>query len=141
MTEKRRNKSKQLRGEALKSRIVDAVHEYVSEQREFIVPNRISMKSIAAFVPCSRTTLLKYDEIVSHTLRDIELRLARRTGEARSAALSDRVDLLRRQNEALKAELAAMRIHHAKIYGLLYKSLEPMAALVKNEVSRTQRLS
>jgi hypothetical protein len=136
MMEQSQQKSKQLRGEALKSRIVDAIHEYVSEQREVIDPKRISMKSIAAFVPCSRTTLLKYDDIVSNTLRDIGLRLARRTGEARSVALSDRVDFLRKQNEELKNELDALRIHHAKIYGQLYKNLEPMAALVKDEAGK-----
>jgi hypothetical protein len=135
MTTKPQQRIKQLRGNALKIRIVDAIHEYASEQVDAIDPDNVSMKAIAAGVPCSRTTLLKYDDIVANTLKDIGLRLARRTGDARAGALSDRVDLLRKENDTLKAELAAMRVHHTKLYGLLFTSFEPMAALVKNDVA------
>lgn len=121
----------QLRGNALRARIVETVRKYVAEQNGSIDPDRISMKAIAARVPCSRTTLLKYDDIVTNTLRDIGMRLARRTGEARVEVLLDRVDLLKKENADLKAEIRAVRIHHVQLYERLLMESASLAALVR----------
>lgn len=127
------SKPKQLRGDALKARIVETVHELVSELGNHGNPSHISMKAIAARVPCSRTTLLRYDSFVARILEDVDLRLARRTGDVRAKALEDRVELLRQEAAALKAELNALRAHHVNLYGRLLMSSTPVASLARDD--------
>lgn len=125
--------AQQLRGEALTQRIVKAVHEHVEELGDRINPNRVSMKEIAAAVPCSRTTLLKYEAVVANALRDLGYRAARRTGDSRAEALAHRADIYKQEIQDLKAELAALRTHHADIYGRLLMASAPMATLVRSD--------
>ena len=126
-------KATQLRGDALKARIREAVREHVEEMSDRIDPDRVSMKAIAEKVPCSRTTLQKYETVVADALRDLGYRAARRTGDARAEALAHRADLYKQQIDDLKAELAALRAHHADLYGRLLMASAPMAALVRDD--------
>lgn len=127
------SKALQLRGEALKARIQDSVREHVSQMGDRIDPDRISMKAIAALVPCSRTTLQKYEAVVGDCLRDLGYRAARRTGEARAEALAYRADLYKQEIVELKAELAALRAHHADLYGRLLMASAPMGSLIRDD--------
>lgn len=126
-------KAPQLRGDALKARIRDAVREHADEMGSRIDPARVSMKAIAAQVPCSRTTLQKYESVVADVLRDLGYRAARRTGDARAEALAHRAELYKQQIDDLKAELAALRAHHVDLYGRLLMASAPMAALVRDD--------
>ncbi len=125
-------KPPQLRGDALRARIGEAVREHAQERGARIDPNRVSMKAIAERVPCSRTTLQKYESVVDDALRDLGYRAARRTGEARAEALAHRVELYKDEIAALKAELDALRAHHAELYGRLLMQSVPVAALVRD---------
>lgn len=128
----RKPKSAQLRGDALIARIRKAVREYADEMSDRLDSQRVSMKAIAERVPCSRTTLHKYESVVSDALRDLGYRAARRTGEARAEALAFRSEIYRQEVEALKAELTALRNHHAEIYTILLMHSVPAAALVRD---------
>lgn len=133
-------KGTQLRGDALKVRIREAVREHAEDMGDRTDPNRVSMKAIAERVPCSRTTLQKYESVVADALRDLGYRAARRTGDARAEALAHRVELYKQQIDDLKAELAALRAHHADLYGRLLMESAPMAALVRDDaVAASQR--
>lgn len=125
-------RGKQLRGQALKDRIFEAVHELISEQGTQVDPSRVSMKAIANQVPCSRTTLLKYEPIVENALKDVGCRLARRTGEVRAEALVHRVELYKEELKELRAELSALRNHHVDIYGRLLMGSGPVSGLIRD---------
>lgn len=127
-------KAPQLRGNSLKARIGEAVREYAREMEDRIDPQRISMKAIAKRVPCSRTSLQKYEAVVADALRDLGYRAARRTGEARAEALAHRAELYKQEVGELRAELAALRAHHADLYGRLLMASAPMAALARDDV-------
>jgi len=129
----------QLRGEALKARIREAVPEHVSQMGDRIDPDRVSMKAIAALVPCSRTTLQKYETVVGDALRDLGYRAARRTGDARAEALAHRADIYKQEIVKLKAELAALHTHHADLYGRLLMASAPMGALVHDDAIAISR--
>lgn len=126
-------KARQLRGEALKARIGDAVREIARDLGDTIDPQRVSMKAIAERVPCSRTTLQRYEGVVDGALRDLGYRAARRTGGARAEALAHRSHLYKEELAALKAELEALRMHHATLYGRLLMQSAPVAALVRGD--------
>lgn len=127
----REQKLAQLRGDALIARIRNAVREFVNEMGDRLDPQRVSMKAIAERVPCSRTTIHKYESVVSDALRDFGYRAARRTGEARAEALAFRSELYRQEVEALRAELTALRNHHTELYTRLLMHSMPAAALVR----------
>lgn len=126
-------KASQLRGDALRARIGDAVRELVQDLGDAIDPKNVSMKAIAERVPCSRTTLQRYEAVVADALRDLGYRAARRTGSARAEALAHRAHLYKEEIAALKAELEALRAHHAALYGRLLMQSAPVAALVRDD--------
>jgi hypothetical protein len=126
-------KTPQLRGDALKARIGEAVSELARELGDRIDPQRVSMKAVAERVPCSRTTLQKYETVVSISLRELGYRAASRTGKARAEALAHRTYLYKEEVAALKAELGALRAHHAEIYGRLLMQSLPVAALMRDD--------
>ncbi|WP_143526049.1 hypothetical protein [Roseivivax lentus] len=126
-------KTPQLRGEALKARIGDAVRELARDLGDTIDPRRVSMKAIAERVPCSRTTLQRYQDVVDDALRDLGYRAARRTGGARAEALAHRAHLYKEEIAGLKAELEALRAHHADLYVRLLMQSAPVAALFRDD--------
>ncbi|WP_298914045.1 hypothetical protein [uncultured Roseobacter sp.] len=117
----------------MKVRIEDAVREHARDLGDRIDPKRVSMKAIAERVPCSRTTLLKYETVVADALRDLGYRAARCSGQARTEALAHREELHKEEIAVLKAELAALRSHHAELYGRFLMRSAPVAALVHDE--------
>lgn len=126
-------RSKQLRGPALEKRIAEAVREYADGRAGHFDPDRVSLKAIAERVPCSRTTLTKYDTLVTNILKDIGCRFARRTGAVTIQALRERNALLQKENEELKANLNALWSHHVEIYGRLLMESTDVAALVRDD--------
>lgn len=92
-----RRKPVQLRGEALRTRIVESIKLIVSEDGDTSrSKKKISSSKLAALVPCSRTTLAKHEALMRETLADLGSRLRRRTGAAQEEVLRDKIALLKR---------------------------------------------
>lgn len=108
--------TKQLRGDALASRIRDVILELAAEAAEQGSRYVYNASKTAKRVPASRTTLQRYDHVVAATVQSI--RAGRRTssGEAIVEKLrADNARLQERQNE-LQREVLALRRHHIAIY-------------------------
>jgi len=134
MNKEVRRKPAQLRGEALKNRIVESIKLIVSEDGEASgLNNAISSSKLAAVVPCSRTTLAKHETLIRETLADLGSRLRRRTGAATEEALRDKIALLEADKTQLEAKLNALRLHHADLYSRLLRESVRIADIFRDD--------
>lgn len=134
MKKVRLKKQAQLRGEALRVRIIEAIRLLASADGNVArSPNTISSSKLAALVPCSRTTLARYDSLIQETLADLGSRLRRRTGAAREEALLDKIAFLENEKSELEAELLAVRRHHIDLYDRLMRQSVRVAALFRDD--------
>lgn len=130
---------KQLRGDALKARIVEVVRHHVLDAEGTLNTQHVSPSALASLVPCSKTTILKYQDLIDETLADAGLRLARRTGAAKSEALSDKIHLLKQKIATLENEIAALQAHHVSLYDRLLMGSAELGALVRDDAITDSR--
>ncbi len=123
--------TKQLRGDALASRIKEAIAELASEAAKEGRPFVFNASKLAELVPASRTTLRRYDGVVTSELQ--ALRAGRRTssGLAATASLHEEVSRLRAKQEVLERELSALRRHHVEIYRQFQTHSVDVAPLIR----------
>lgn len=124
---------KQLRGKALKERIRVVLDDVVRDSEIRREKPVISFGDLAKRVPCSKTTLYKYESYVEEILKDNLLRRARRNGKAKASELSKVVDRQVEEIERLTLELDALRRHHAHLYRRLLLSSSDLSSLALDE--------
>lgn len=132
-------RQKQLRGEALAARISEVVRQYVLDIDGDSNSHTVSPSALAKLVPCSKTTILKYRDVIENGLIDAGQRLSRRSGAAKNEALSDKVHLLQNEVMSLKTELAALHLHHVSLYERLLMGSADLEVLVRDDaITRSQ---
>ena len=129
-------KAKQLRGAALRERIIAVTREDVSSHEERD-SKRASLAEIAALVPCSRMTLNKYKGLVVEELEKDGMRTISRTGDIEKSELVERIVSLMRDNDALKKELDAIREHHVDLYGRMHRSSAQLSEIARSVLSES----
>jgi hypothetical protein len=108
--------SKQLRGDMLVCRIKKVIEDLSAEASDNGRPFVYNASKIAKLIPVSRTTLRRYDSIVSSTLQSLKAGRRSSSGEVRSANDRAEVERLRRRLKELERELTALQRHHVAIY-------------------------
>lgn len=143
MTRKHQTKPTQLRGKALKKRIAEAVREHVAASGGRTNLKRVAMLDVARRVPCSPTTLHKYEReegLVSLVLADLKIRLRTKGGQAQVEALNDQISLLKKRIDELKSEKEALLVDRAEIFDRLLMASAPVSELVRADaVAASQR--
>ena len=121
---------KQLRGEELSDRIRAVIHELADEAAKIGRGYVFNASEVSARVPASRTTLRRYEHVVSETLKSMKAGRRSTSGEALIA-------MFRAQNERLQEELAvaqrqvlALRQHHVEIYRRFHHSSADITPLL-----------
>ncbi|NSY41625.1 TetR/AcrR family transcriptional regulator [Leisingera sp. ANG59] len=126
-------KRRQLRGEALKRRIIEETRKLVEEQGR---SDKVSMKEIARRSGCSTTTLHrleKDEELVSRTLMDFKIRLRKRDGRATVENLRDQIASLKDRIGALTTERDALLAQRADLFERILMSSTPVQALLRDD--------
>lgn len=121
---------KQLRGEELSDRIRTVIHELADEAAKLGKGYVFNASEVSVRVPASRTTLRRYEHVVSETLKSMKAGRRSTSGEALIA-------MFRAQNERLQEELAvaqrqvqALRQHHVEIYRRFHHSSADITPLL-----------
>ena len=108
--------TKQLRGDDLSARIKEVIvlldAEAAREKRAFVY----NASKVAALVPASRTTLRRYEPLISSVLQSLKAGRRSSTGEGVLAKLIEDNQRLQRRQTELERELTAIRRHHVAIY-------------------------
>lgn len=107
---------KQLRGDALARRIKEVIKDSSAEAAKNGRPFVYNASKVAKLVPASRTTLRRYDRVISAALQSLKAGRRSSSGEARSASDRAEVERLRHRLSELERELIAIRRHHVMIY-------------------------
>jgi len=128
---------KQLRGEALKRRIECLLRAIIYDPDNIGRRSSVSLTKLARQVPCSKTTIYKYQDYIEHVLNDSLFRIERRTGKISTDNLIDLVGRQSKEIEKLKDELAAMHAHHRELYSRLLRSSVELSALVEEQAMVT----
>lgn len=108
--------SNQLRGDALASRIKDVIRDLSAEAAKSGRPFVYNASQVARLIPASRTTLRRYDRIVSTTLQSMKAGRRKSSDESQSARYQKDNERLKRRLEELERALIAVRRHHVAIY-------------------------
>jgi hypothetical protein len=128
-----RGPGKQLRGAELKERIGSVLQEFVREAELRGEKPTISFGDLAKLIPCSKTTIYKYEGYVEEFIKDTSIYRARRTGSAKASELVKIVDRQYEKIEQLSSELDALRRHHANLYRRMLLGSSDLSSLVLEE--------
>lgn len=128
-----RRPGKQLRGEELKERISAVLQELVREAELRGEKPTISFGNLAKLIPCSKTTIYKYEDYVEEFIKEIYIYRARRTGNAKATELVKIVDRQYEKIEQLSSELDALRRHHVNLYRRMLLGSSDLSSLVVEE--------
>lgn len=106
----------QLRGEALCARIRDVITELAADAAAEKRPFVYNASLVAARVPASRTTLRRYEDVISAVLKKLKAGRRASDGESTLAKLTADNERLRQRQIALEQEVTSLRRHHVEIY-------------------------
>ena len=118
-----------LRGQELLDRLTQVAGD-LANTSSYKDATQLSASEIARLVPCSKTTVLKYRDVIEAAFSDAGVRFARRNGDVHRQVLTDKVANLQVTIRRLQLELEGMRRHHVNIYDYLIKSGQPLEGIL-----------
>ncbi len=122
---------KQIRGEELAGRIRTVIRELADEAARLGKGYVYNASVVSARVPASRTTLRRYDHVVSEALKSLKAGRRSSSGEALIAMFRSQNERLQKELVAAQRQVHALRQHHVEIYRRLHLGSADITPLLK----------
>lgn len=121
---------KQLRGEQLSDRIRTVIHELADEAAKLGKSYVFNASEVSTRIPASRTTLRRYEHVVSETLKSMKAARRSTSGEALIAMFRAQIERLQADLAVAQRQVQALRQHHVEIYRRFHHSSVDVSPLL-----------